>query len=75
MDHMHFVNERLAAERQQRWLREAEERRMMRQVMQARRAGGMRLAVGAAVMRLGAWVAGQSLADIISPEGRLSSAG
>ncbi|MBX5445449.1 hypothetical protein [Sphaerobacter sp.] len=75
MDQMLYVNERLAAERQQRWLREAEHRRMMRQMMQARRAGGMRRAVGEAVMRLGAWVAGQSLADIIAPEGRLSSAG
>lgn len=75
MEQMYFVHERLAAERQQRWLREAEHRRMMRQLMQARRAGGMRRAVGAAVMRLGAWVAGQSLADIIAPESHLSSAG
>lgn len=65
-----------ARDRQQRLLREVEADRQRRAIGGAGQVGAVRRLVGVAVIRFGAWVAGQALPELPHPKGgRLRSAG
>lgn len=73
--HDSWMLTKMAAHHQTRLLTEAERARQFKAARGSRANGGLRLALGVALIRAGAWVGGEAAEEVLAPAGRLSSVG